>query len=196
MNQASVQYDLASLIVRAGGALRGRNRAACWRCGGRRTVSYNQQVFYCHKCGLKGNGLALARRLGLPTGRITAEYRAFRRRLERLSRDPEELAQASLARRWQLQEAFRSLLTIKQGALKRLHHNSENELAWAGLACFYRQMPVVLAELMILEDGHARDVKTLASGSREQKEKLIDRVLSSGGIALSNGKFLVLEFDL
>jgi hypothetical protein len=54
----------------------------------------------------------------------------------------------------------------------------------------------VMAGPMILEDGHALDVKLLVWGSKEEKRPLIERVLLCAWIKLSDSKFLPRESGL
>ena len=48
-------HNLPELLVQAGAQLRGPKRADCPRCEGRRTISYTDEVFNCHKCAWAGN---------------------------------------------------------------------------------------------------------------------------------------------
>ena len=48
MAMASLEYSLPDLLERAGCTLRSRNRADCPQCGGRRTLSFTEELFCCH----------------------------------------------------------------------------------------------------------------------------------------------------
>jgi len=74
-------YQLIDLLVQAGAQLRGPKRADCPRCGGRRTVAYTEETFFCHHggCGWSGNVTTITRELGLviekPSAREISERR-------------------------------------------------------------------------------------------------------------------------
>lgn len=192
----AAQYALTDLLRLAGAQLRG-NRADCPVCHSRRTVSYDghRGLFCCHHagCAFRGNAYRLARWLGLPTDRLGSQYRALQKAKRRVEQEAQALAQSSLLRRWKVQEVLRACLSIKEGAIRCLRRDSQNCSAWAALEYSYREFPVLTAELLLLEDGHARDVKVLVSGSEEARRALIEQVVLAGGMRLRNGNFLPLE---
>jgi putative DNA primase/helicase len=75
------QFDLGTLLEKAGGRPHG-NRFDCPKCGGLRTVSHTDELYYCHKCQWKGNTVSLAKELGLYQRLPPAEYREFQRTRE------------------------------------------------------------------------------------------------------------------
>ncbi len=81
---------LTALLEQAGAKLHGNKRADCPECDGRRTVSYADEVFYCHKCGWSGNAVMLARALNVELPRLSNEalsrQRIIRRESERVQR--------------------------------------------------------------------------------------------------------------
>jgi hypothetical protein len=81
---ASESHALLELLARAGFRVRGR-RADCIHCDGhsRLTVSFNEEVFYCHRCGRTGNARTLARDLGMTLPPETREAREKRQRAAR-----------------------------------------------------------------------------------------------------------------
>lgn len=72
---------LANLLEQAGARLRSAKRADCPRCGGRRTIAYTEETFFCHHfgCGWSGNAITLARELGAALPQISDEDLAQRR---------------------------------------------------------------------------------------------------------------------
>ena len=80
---------LPEFLVQAGAQLQGPKRADCPRCGGRRTTSYTDEVFHCHKCAWAGNAITLAHELGLaiskPTPVEMREKQIIRREAERFA---------------------------------------------------------------------------------------------------------------
>ena len=139
----AVDYPMRELLERAGATLRGRNRADCPSCKGRRTVSYSEEVFYCHhaRCDFKGNGVTLARGLGLLRRLSPGEYASQRQTREEAERLARRIVEKRNARRSDLQARHRQLLSIRLGALQRLEGNREDGDAWGALAHVYRKLP-------------------------------------------------------
>ena len=75
------QYGLPALLQRVGARPRG-NRHDCPKCGGARTVTNGEDVFYCHKCQWRGNTVSLAKELGVYQRISPAEYRELQRSRE------------------------------------------------------------------------------------------------------------------
>lgn len=74
--------SLADLLERAGFHIRGR-RADCIHCEGRSrlTVSFNDEVAYCHRCQWTGNVCTLSRELGMAVAPETLQQRKRRERV-------------------------------------------------------------------------------------------------------------------
>ena len=74
--------QVPELLEVAGARLRGPKRADCPRCGGKRTVSFTDETFFCHHadCGWSGNTVTLARELGAMLPRV-ADRAVARRRI-------------------------------------------------------------------------------------------------------------------
>src|SRR5581483_3464656 len=72
---------LTDLLIQAGARLRSAKRADCPRCGGKRTISFTDETFFCHHadCGWSGNVITLARELGTELPRL-ADEELFRQR--------------------------------------------------------------------------------------------------------------------
>jgi ribosomal protein L37AE/L43A len=106
---AVFQSDIAALLERAGARPRG-NRHDCPQCGGRRTVTHGGEVFFCHKCGWKGNRVTLERALGLRREWIpSAEYIRRQRQRERANEAARVLYERVKARRFALYDEWRAL---------------------------------------------------------------------------------------
>src|ERR1035437_9364868 len=119
---AALERSMPELLARAGCALRGHNRADCAKCKGKRTVSYNDEVFCCHHagCDFKGNRIVLARELGLLRRLSPGEYEAQRQAREEAERLAHRIVEKRKARCWDLQARHRQLLSIRLGTLERL----------------------------------------------------------------------------
>lgn len=82
-------HQLIDLLEQADVRLRGAKRGDCPKCGGRRTISFTDECFHCHKCAWGGNVITLARELGLaiskPTPAEVREHRLIRREAERFA---------------------------------------------------------------------------------------------------------------
>ena len=80
---------LVDLLTQTDVRLRSRNRGDCPKCGGRRTISFTDECFYCHKCTWGGNAITLARELGhaisKPTQAELGARRVIRREAEQFA---------------------------------------------------------------------------------------------------------------
>jgi len=151
------QPILAEMLERAGHRIRGR-RADCIRCEGhsRLTVSFNNEVAYCHRCQWTANVRTLARSIGVNTPSPSAADMA-KRKLDAEFKEWENTCYMLLMRRlWFLER--RAVL-----AKQVLHLYPDCEPAWAVLAdlCHseahlsaafellaYEKVPTYLAEPM------------------------------------------------
>jgi hypothetical protein len=144
MSAALAAHSLHSLLDAAGYRIRGR-RADCRHCDGhsRLTVSFNDECFYCHRCGRGGNARTLARDLGKPLPPETLEQRAARER-------------AAQFRTWIDQHyrtvatEFRSAGRLAQRAKQALSQYPDCEPAWNALAHFYHSEAKLSAALETL----------------------------------------------
>ena len=144
---------MRELLELAGCTLRGRNRADCGKCKGRRTISYSDEVFCCHHagCDFQGNRITLAKGLGLLRRLSPREYQAQRQAREEAGRLAHIIVAKRKARRWGLQARHQQLVAIRSGAIERLEHNRDDQDAWGALALVYRELPQVRQELDRLE---------------------------------------------
>src|SRR6266571_2627065 len=194
MTTVTLEYSMPQLLERAGCKLRGRNRGDCPRCGSRRTVSYTEEVFCCHHagCDFRGNAFQLARQLGLARRLPPAEARGLRERRERAHTLAEECARKLRARRQELYQAHRELLSIRTEVHEGWCCESANEAAWDALARVYTELPRVRAELLILETALVRDRLRFLNESAEVRCEVVDRVIAAGGLTDATGKFVEL----
>lgn len=179
---ATVEYPMRELLEHVGCKLRGNHRADCNSCGGRRTTAYTDDVYFCHRCGAKGNAYTLARELGLARRLPPAEARKLYRRRELGKAWGRAAYERARTRRFDLYEAFRSWVTILCGASEKLREDLNDQIAWEALALAYQESPKVQAELAILEDAPiAERVRFLAAGPAEREER-IQAVINQGGV--------------
>jgi len=184
-----VEYDMADLLARYGGRLRGRNRADCPRCGGKRTISYAAEVFNCHHagCGFRGNAFTLARELGLARRLTPAEYRELRQNRDRADRAARVLYERVKARRFELLDFLRTL-DDEEATAHRL--GPDNPETWEPLSAAYAERPAILAQLTILENAGAADLLRFLAAHPEAQARVIEGVLRRGGLTDGYGRFM------
>lgn len=122
---------MRELLERAGFTVH-RTRADCIHCGGasRGTVSFTEEVAFCHRCGWKSNARQLARSLGETVPAETQEHRAERLRTERFKKWLGEKYQAGA-------DKERLLARKAEVAKEILKHFPDCEPAWDALARWY-----------------------------------------------------------
>ena len=156
---AAGAFALADLLTRTGARIRGRGRADCPRCKRQRAVSFDEAraVYHCHGagCDFSGGAGTLARELGLARRVSRAEYREARENWERADRAARALYGRVQARRFDLLEHLRGLGRLELAAHRA---GADHPATWDALALVYRESPVLLAELEILENRGAADV--------------------------------------
>ena len=106
------QYDLRALLE-LGGARPRASRHDCPRCGGRRTLTHTDEVFYCHRCQWKGNTATLACELGLARRLSLAEARELRHKHEQADTAARALYERVKARRFRLLDELRLNLLLR-----------------------------------------------------------------------------------
>jgi hypothetical protein len=123
--------SLAELLKRAGFHVRHR-RADCTHCEGssRLTVSFTDEVAFCHRCKWSGNIRTLSRDLGLPLAPIPREILARRER-EAEFNEWLNTCLTIIANLW------RELTLQAELAKQILAFWPDEELAWDVLADFY-----------------------------------------------------------
>jgi len=189
MTMVNQEYAVPELLENAGCTLRGRNRSDCAWCKGRRTISYTDEVYCCHRCGAKGNSFTLARELGLAPRLSRAEAQAMRLEKERA----EAVANAFLARvraaRFGLTALHMELLNLRDEAHERLKANHDDETAWEILACICSELPRVRAELILLSDGTVGDRVAWFEGNEERRREIADCILRVSRVPTFDGKW-------
>ena len=189
------EYSLPDLLGRAGARRITDKRADCPRCGGRRTVSYTDELFHCFQagCGFKGNALTLARELGLAESFSAEERRALARIRAQAQQAAAWLTAKLRARRFQLYDAHQELLSIIYGASHRLGRLSGDESAWLGLAYAYPELDTTLAELALLENAPIADRLTFLQATPQARREMVRRVTEDGGLWDGQGRFVEVE---
>lgn len=144
VNDPSSQH-VAQLLERRGFRIRGR-RADCPHCQadgpghGRGTVSFTDEVAFCHRCKWTGNIRTLSRELGLHVASETAEQKAERRRAREFHEWTSTLEQI-------LSDELVRLTMIAEYAKRALAFNPNNETAWGELAAFYHSEAALMGAL-------------------------------------------------
>lgn len=194
MTAVSVASDLPDLLTRAGARLTSRNRADCPRCQGKRTLSYTSEVFYCHHvgCDFKGNAITLTRTLGLHVRHSPAEAAAFRQRREEAKRQAAIAYRRVQHRRHELYEAHRELIGTLYGAHSRLRSNPQDEIAWSALQLVYDQLPLVRAELLLLEDAPIGERLAFLQASQMERGEYLRPVIERSGLLAHDDRFVEL----
>lgn len=187
---AAVSLAMPQLLERVGCTLRGRNRADCPWCGGRRTISFTDQVYFCHRCGAKGNAFTLARELGLARRLSLVEARALRLERERA----EAAATAFLVRvrgaRFGLDALHIELLNLRDEASERLKANHDDEAAWETLGYIYAELPRVRAELALLSEGRFEDRQAWLQADADTRFEMTNKILLAGGVPTFDRKWV------
>lgn len=147
---ATAQAELSALLEQTGARPRG-NRHDCPKCGGFRTITHTDECFFCHKCQWKGNGVTLARELGIYRRIPLAEYREQSRKRERAHEAALRLYQKTHSRQLELHERLR-----KHGRAELVAHDAGPDApnTWEILSFVYDEMPRIEAELDILESDN------------------------------------------
>lgn len=122
---------MRELLARAGFSVH-RTRADCIHCGGasKGTVSFTDEVAYCHRCSWTANAAQLARSLGETVPRETPEHRSERLRGERFRKWLAEKYQAAA-------ESERRLAKAAELAKKILRDFPDCDAAWDALGRWY-----------------------------------------------------------
>jgi hypothetical protein len=192
-----VVHPLPNLLERAGATLRGRNRADCPLCGGRRTVSYSEEVYCCHRagCEFRGNAVTLARHLGLMTSRFSrAEAGAYHRQREEAQAAADYALQRLRAERRELYEACRSLRRIRGRAGDTLRMPTEDIKSWTALAYVDRELPRVEAALAILESAPVAVRLAFLNAAEADRAGAVEQVILAGGLDDSDGRFIEVRY--
>jgi hypothetical protein len=185
------QFALDDLLVRAGARIRGRGRADCPRCQRPRALSFDgsRGVYYCHGagCDFSGGAVKLARELGLARPLCPGEREQLRRKEERADRAARALYARVHARRFELLNELRALSRL---GLRAHEAGANHPATWGALALLYREWPGVAAELGVLENCSAADLIRFLSAAPELRARVLDGVLTAGGLYDSRARFV------
>ncbi|HXH51353.1 MAG TPA: hypothetical protein VNM47_18600 [Terriglobia bacterium] len=184
----ATQYDVPILLQMAGAKPRG-NRHDCPKCGTRRTVTNTADCFFCHHCQWKGNGVTLAKELGVYRRLPGAEYRELSRRRERARIAAERLHGAIQAQRNGLLDRLRDLNQLEIAC----HRTGPTEAGWEGVQMVDSRRPGILAELTVLENATAADLIKFFLASSKARRETIERVLASRGFSPRVGEFIEVQ---
>jgi ribosomal protein L37AE/L43A len=189
----ALKFSQAELLERVGATLRGHNRADCPWCGGRRTISYADEVYFCHRCGAKGNAVSLARELGLARRLSSAEARALRLERERADRAAHAFLAEVKGARFGLGGLHIELLKLRHEARERLKVNHDDVPAWETLAHVHTELPRARAAYVLLSDGTVGDRLAWLEANEGTRREMADRILQAGGVPTYDGKWVEVE---
>lgn len=193
MPVAQIQHTVPELLVRVGATLRPKGRADCPQCRRKRSLSHNEEVFFCHGCNWKGNTFTLARDLGLTKPVSKKEGRALRESRDKAQRAAGWATGRIRVRRQELYQFHRDLLDIYHGSVTRLNRNRQDEIGWSCLAYFYNQIPAVRAELTLLEDAPPLERLAFLDSNDAARAQAIDDVILAGSLPCPDGKFVEVQ---
>ena len=195
MPVAEIQFSVPELLTRAGATLRGRNRADCPRCHRKRTVSYTEELYFCHHvgCDFRGNSITLAKQLGLLHALSPREARELRRTTERARWAAEELSFRLRERRLTLQEEHRQLLDILYGGQERLERDRDQKTGQTLVTYARKNLRRVRAELAIIEDSPMPQRLEFLNANEGRQKGMVCAVIAAGGIEDASGKFIEVE---
>lgn len=132
--------NMRELLERKGCVIRGR-RADCTNCigGSRGTVSFTDEVGYCHRCAWRANVRTLSRELGLLTEDPEARRRfaAEQRERERKQRVIDSFEQWQNSELRKSSDRYREFARKAEIAKLALRYFPGWEQAWEVLAAFY-----------------------------------------------------------
>jgi hypothetical protein len=192
---AVAQYDLSTLLVRAG-AQSPRYGRGKWRCPkhtGSPSLSVDTEscLFNCHHagCDFHGSAATLARQLGLTRRLSWAEYRDIRQSRERADRAARALYERAKMRWSELLDHLHTLDRLEIQA----HDGGPNcPTTWGALALVYAQRPGALAELALLENAGAAELVRFLSAGGTAREVMLAKVIERGGVTDSRRRFVEL----
>lgn len=134
------RFVMRSLLDRAGFTLRGATRADCVRCKGRSraTVSFTDEVAFCHRCKWRANTVTLARELGLLRGAMEA-FSAFREEARRREHSRVEIKHFEIWRETRIREVSDHYHSLSKAAIRACEvlPKFDCDEAWDALARFY-----------------------------------------------------------
>ena len=150
VSRKNPKIKMEMLLQESGFATRGR-RADCLHCAGssRFTVSFTDDLAFCHRCHWKANAFTLARQLGLLTTncRAAAAFQAEQLTRRRFRGEIEAFEKWLSRTYWYVANEYRQLGQAAERAKSVLAGNPSDEAAWAALANFYHPEAMLTASL-------------------------------------------------
>ena len=90
-------------------------------------------------------------------------------------------------------QLHQDLLDIYYGALTRLIRNRQDEIGWSCLAYAYKEIPLIRAELTLLEEAPPLERLAFLDANDAARAQAIDDVILAGGVTTSDGKCIEVE---
>ena len=131
--------------------------------------------------------------LGLLKPLPPREAEELRRTWERAQRAADWATKRVRVRRQELYGSHRDLLDIYYGSVDRLNRNRQDEIGWSCLAYFYEQIPIVRAELTLLEEALPLERLAFLDANDAARAQAIDDVILAGGVPCPDGKFVEVQ---
>jgi hypothetical protein len=192
MSFTAIEYDLVDLLQQAGARIHGR-RADCPWCGGRRTISHADEVYYCHRCEAKGNRFTLARELGLAKRLSPKEVQGYHRIREESKEAAEWAYEKFRSQRLDAAEKCRSFARLVDRASERLKLDPGDKLAWERLAFAYPQLDLAVAEHVLLSEAPIAQRLAFLEASEVEFRQILSDAIHLGGICDGQGRFVVID---
>jgi hypothetical protein len=190
----TLEYTMPKLLEFTGCTLRGRGRSDCVWCKGRRTISYSDEVFFCHRCGAKGNRVTLARDIGLSTRKLSStESQDLLLKIKRAEEAARVFMERVRAARQLRANLHVSLLNLRDAALNCLRTSPENEQAWSRLAFVYNELPRVRAELLLLGEADISARYSWLKASEFDRKGMLEAIVLAGGVLDQGGRWVEFE---
>lgn len=140
-SMTELRFSMRAVLEQAGFRLRSATRADCVHCEGhsRGTVSFTDEVAFCHRCKWRANTLILAREFDLlhDNPQATSAFREEARRRARLDAEIKRFEDWREDRIRGVSNRYRSLSRAAIKASAVLAKFPDSEEAWEVLARFY-----------------------------------------------------------
>lgn len=140
-----LQSSMRRLLQQAGFRIRGTSRADCIHCEGRSraTVSFTENVAFCHRCKWRANVVMLARELGSLRNnpQVASSFRNQAKRRAQLLAEIKPFEIWRDARIREVSNRYREFSRLAMRAADVLSKFPDSEAAWDSLARSYHAMP-------------------------------------------------------
>jgi hypothetical protein len=191
---SSSNPEIRALLGMVGARPCGPRRYNCPDCGSLRTVSVDEArgLFHCHHagCGFSGDVATLRRRLGLRREWLPRDqYLRLKREQAQAQAAAERLALAVHRRRMEVVELLEALAESER-LVQLVGPDTDN--AWDLLELVDRRRPLLITELVFLENATAAAVAPSLAASQEEQDGMIAQITFEGGVSTYEGKFVPL----